>query len=221
VPRPNNDVQQGDGVVRGALTLAGRRTLDLGLIGFARDEGLPGTGGNPTMNARFRRCAASRICTTGRATTWAGRPLSAACSRPAARQAERPGRELGGRRRVADARNDHGGRAERPRGAPARRLGAGARVLEGGVRRRTAVNDLAMVPSASRRAGWPASRRRDRSALALGRPGFHPVGARRGDAGSVSRLTSAAFPSRTRRAVFRVSPVLRAALVRPLLDRDR
>ena len=39
---PNNDALRGDGVLRGALTLTGRRTLDLGLIGFARDEGLPG-----------------------------------------------------------------------------------------------------------------------------------------------------------------------------------
>jgi outer membrane receptor protein involved in Fe transport len=54
LPRPNNDVLQGDGVARAALTLGGRRTLDLGLVGFARDEGLPGTEGSPTLRMRFQ-----------------------------------------------------------------------------------------------------------------------------------------------------------------------
>jgi vitamin B12 transporter len=53
-PRQNNDLMQGDGVFRAALTLAGRRTLGLGVIGFARDQGLPGLGRFPTMAARFR-----------------------------------------------------------------------------------------------------------------------------------------------------------------------
>jgi iron complex outermembrane receptor protein len=52
-PRPNNDALQGDGVFRAALTLAGRRTLGLGLIAFGRDEGLAGRGAFPTMTARF------------------------------------------------------------------------------------------------------------------------------------------------------------------------
>ncbi|HXU61851.1 MAG TPA: TonB-dependent receptor [Polyangia bacterium] len=39
--RQNNDALEGNGVFRAALTLAGRRTLDLGLVGFARAEGLP------------------------------------------------------------------------------------------------------------------------------------------------------------------------------------
>lgn len=43
--RQNNDALEGNGVLRAAVTLVGRRTLDLGLIGFARAEGLPG----PTM----------------------------------------------------------------------------------------------------------------------------------------------------------------------------
>ena len=44
-PRQNNDLVQGDGVVRAALTLAGRRTLGLGALAFAREQGLrPGRG---------------------------------------------------------------------------------------------------------------------------------------------------------------------------------
>ena len=54
LPRPNNDVQQVDGALRAAVALAGRRTLTLGTLAFARDEGLPGPGNAPTMRARFR-----------------------------------------------------------------------------------------------------------------------------------------------------------------------
>ena len=53
-PRQNNDVSQGDGVARAALTLVGRRVLTLGLVGFGRDQGLVSTGGNPTFHSRFR-----------------------------------------------------------------------------------------------------------------------------------------------------------------------
>jgi len=53
-PRQNNDLLQGDGVLRAALTLTGRRTLGLGVIGFAREQGLPGLGRFPTVAARFR-----------------------------------------------------------------------------------------------------------------------------------------------------------------------
>ena len=53
-PRQNNDLMQGDGVLRAALTLAGRRTLGLGVIGFAREQGLSGLGAAPTVAARFR-----------------------------------------------------------------------------------------------------------------------------------------------------------------------
>ena len=41
-------------MARGALTLSGRRVITLGLIGFARDEGVQGTGGFPTTRGRFR-----------------------------------------------------------------------------------------------------------------------------------------------------------------------
>jgi outer membrane receptor protein involved in Fe transport len=40
--RQNNDAFEGNGVLRLALTLNGRRTLSLGVIGFGREQGLPG-----------------------------------------------------------------------------------------------------------------------------------------------------------------------------------
>jgi outer membrane receptor protein involved in Fe transport len=40
--RLNNDAFEGNGVLRLALTLNGRRTLSLGAIGFGREQGLPG-----------------------------------------------------------------------------------------------------------------------------------------------------------------------------------
>ncbi len=53
--RQNNDALEGNGVLRLALTLKGRRTLSLGLIGFGRDQGLPGllTPVNASTTARF------------------------------------------------------------------------------------------------------------------------------------------------------------------------
>jgi outer membrane cobalamin receptor len=53
-PRGNNDVTEGNGVLRGALTLPGRRTLTLGLVGFGRAQGLPGPAiTTPTVLSRF------------------------------------------------------------------------------------------------------------------------------------------------------------------------
>ncbi|HXJ20251.1 MAG TPA: TonB-dependent receptor [Polyangia bacterium] len=51
--RQNNDTLEGNGVLRAELTLSGRRTLGLSVIGFARDEGLPGTTNNQSLHARF------------------------------------------------------------------------------------------------------------------------------------------------------------------------
>jgi iron complex outermembrane receptor protein len=53
MPRQNNDLREANGVLRAALALPGRRTLQLGGIGFARDQGLPSRGANPTVNARL------------------------------------------------------------------------------------------------------------------------------------------------------------------------
>jgi len=52
--RLNNDVRQADGVLRAVLVLPGRRTLGLGAVGFARDQGLPGLSQYPARYARFR-----------------------------------------------------------------------------------------------------------------------------------------------------------------------
>jgi iron complex outermembrane receptor protein len=52
--RRNNDAHQADGVVRAALALPGRRTLGLGTVLFAREQGLPGLSLFPAMFARFK-----------------------------------------------------------------------------------------------------------------------------------------------------------------------
>ncbi len=49
----NNDALEGNGVFRATLTLVGRRTLGLGLVGFARAQGLPGPTDYPALYARF------------------------------------------------------------------------------------------------------------------------------------------------------------------------
>ncbi len=49
----NNDTLDGNGVLRAELSLEGRRTIGLELIGFGRAEGLPGTTTNPALHTRF------------------------------------------------------------------------------------------------------------------------------------------------------------------------
>jgi vitamin B12 transporter len=51
--RQNNDTLDGNGVLRAELALAGRRTLGLSVIGFARAEGLAGPTNNESLHARF------------------------------------------------------------------------------------------------------------------------------------------------------------------------
>jgi iron complex outermembrane receptor protein len=51
--RQNDDVREANGVLRAALTLGGRRVLSLGVLGFGRDQGLPGLDFVPTTYARF------------------------------------------------------------------------------------------------------------------------------------------------------------------------
>ena len=186
LPRPNNDVLQGDGVLRAELALAGRRTLDLGVIGFARDEGLPGTGGAPTKSARFQHDARPRLpaLPIARRSRHRRPPVGAPVRVLAARSTERPrARERLGRR-VADARHDHARRRQRPRGAAARRVGQDCRRARGAARGLPAGQRSGR--RSRRRAGAPGRGRRgrgDRSALALGQPGSHPVRTHRGDAG--------------------------------------
>jgi iron complex outermembrane receptor protein len=52
--RRNNDVRQADGTLRAALDLRGRRALNLGVIGFLRDQGLPGQHFAQTRFVRFQ-----------------------------------------------------------------------------------------------------------------------------------------------------------------------
>jgi iron complex outermembrane receptor protein len=56
--RTNNDVEQLDGVVRAVADLPGRRTLGLGIIGFGRNQGLPGSNGR--VSTRFVRSGTTR-----------------------------------------------------------------------------------------------------------------------------------------------------------------
>jgi outer membrane cobalamin receptor len=51
--RQNNDLREASGVVRAALVLPGRRSLNLAGIGFGREQGLTGRGANPTVRSRF------------------------------------------------------------------------------------------------------------------------------------------------------------------------
>jgi outer membrane cobalamin receptor len=53
MPRQNNDLAEVNGVVRAVLPLPGRRTLQAGGIGFARERGLTGRGTYPTLKARL------------------------------------------------------------------------------------------------------------------------------------------------------------------------
>jgi outer membrane receptor protein involved in Fe transport len=52
--RQNNDTLEGNGALRATLALEGRRTLGFGLIGFARDQGLPGPTNYLATHSRFR-----------------------------------------------------------------------------------------------------------------------------------------------------------------------
>ena len=51
--RQNNDALEGNGVFRASVTLNGRRTLGLGMLGFARAQGLPGPTNFMALYARF------------------------------------------------------------------------------------------------------------------------------------------------------------------------
>ncbi|HET6284595.1 MAG TPA: TonB-dependent receptor [Polyangia bacterium] len=53
LPRQNNQLAQGDGVVRAAIDLPGRREISVGLLGIWRRQGLSGLGIYPTREAAF------------------------------------------------------------------------------------------------------------------------------------------------------------------------
>ena len=114
MPRQNNDVQQGDGVLRAALTLSGRRTLNLGVDRVRARRRAAGHGRLPDHQGPLPdACAASAICATSRATTW---DRAAGCRRSCSRPLQRDRLDdatdetgLGGR--VADAEHDRHRRA--------------------------------------------------------------------------------------------------------------
>jgi outer membrane cobalamin receptor len=154
-PRVNNDVTQADGVVRAALTLSGRRTLGLSLIGFGREQGLPGPGSKPTAFARFGTTRGIAILRyESRDDLGPGGRLAAEMFASEQRDRltdERDELGLGGpaRRRAATGTQGAGARASRPFGDWVR----SAIVLEG--RRETwrPEDELAAIP-----VGLPARR---------------------------------------------------------------
>ena len=186
LPRPNNDVLQGDGVLRGRA-----------------DPGGPAHAGSRRDRLRARRGPAGhrRLADDERPLSDDARPRLPAL--PIARRSRRrrppvraPVRVLAARsaersrardrhgRRVVDARHDDAGRRKRPRGAAGRRVGADRRGARGAPRGLPAGQRSGRRPRG--RAGAAARGRRgrgDRSPLALGVPGFHSVRAHRGDAG--------------------------------------
>ena len=217
LPRPNNDVLQGDGVLRGALTLAGRRTLDLGVIGFARDEGLPGTGGSPTMSARFQTTRGlAYLHYRSRDDLGAGGRLSARLF--ASWQRDRlndRAREtgMGGASLTHDTTTLVGANAH-----AARPVGEWARiaaVLEGRHEGYQPVNDLAAVP-----AGVPARRLAGVAGAEIdlrwrwASLDFIPSARIEVMQDAVSHRDARGVPLPDTPAVFRKSPVLRAAVVR-------
>jgi len=221
MPRQNNDAQQGDGVFRAALTLAGRRTLTFGVIGFARAQGLPGTGGSPTVSARFRTArGVAYLGYESRDDLGPGGRFSAQLYASAQRDwLHDPAMEtgLGGPSMTHDTTTGVGlnAHASRPFGDWAR----GALVLEGRRETRQAINDLATVPI-----GVPAARL---TGVAGGEVDLRwrwadldviPSARLEAMQDAVSRRDLGGAPIAGEPAVFRWSPIVRAGLVRPVIS---
>jgi iron complex outermembrane receptor protein len=222
MPRRNNDVQQGDGVARAELTLAGRRTLDLGVVAFARDEGLSGVGRFPTVSARFQTMrGVGYLRYESRDDLGAGGRLSAQLYASVQRDhlsdiADETG--LGGAAITHDTTATTGvnAYAARPFGDWAR----AALVLQGRHESYQSVNELAMVP-----VGIPARRL---AGVAGGEIDLRwrwadldviPSARIEAMQDAISRRDRAGTPIEGTPAAFRQSPILRLGLVRPLADR--
>jgi iron complex outermembrane receptor protein len=223
MPRRNNDVQQVDGVMRAGLPLAGRRALNVGVIGFARDEGLAGVGRFPTLSARFatarglgylRYDSRDDLGGSGRLTA----QLYASLQRDRLRDAnDETG--LGGAAVTRNTTQTAGlnAYAARPFGDWAR----AAVVLEGRHERYQAVNELAAIP-----AGVPARRNTGVAGAEIDLrwrwADVHVIPSARIELmqDAVSRRDAAGTPIVGAPAVFRRSPILRLGVVRPLVDRD-
>jgi iron complex outermembrane receptor protein len=222
MPRQNNDVQQADGVVRAALTLAGRRMLTLGALGFARDEGLPGTGPYPTMRARFQTVRGfGYLRYESRDDLGAGGWLRAQMFASAQRdRLDDSGDEtgLGGASRTRDTTRGAGANAyaARPFGDWAR----AAAVLEGRYETYQPVNELATIPI-----GVPARRlvgvAGAELALRWQWANLDVIPSARIEAmqDAISRRDGAGTPIQGTPAQSRRAPILRLGLVRPLVDR--
>jgi iron complex outermembrane receptor protein len=223
MPRQNNDVQQVDGVMRAGLTMVGRRTLDLGLLAFARDEGLPGPGRFPTVSARFRTMRGlGYLRYESREDLGAGGRLAAQLYASLQRDrlddaANETG--LGGAAMTHNTTQTAGMNtyAARPFGDWVR----GALVLEGRHETYQPVDEAAAVP-----AGVPARRL---AGVAGGEidlrwrwADLDVIPSARVEAmqDAISRRDAAGIPVEGTPAVFRRSPVLRIGVVRPLVDRQ-
>jgi outer membrane cobalamin receptor len=221
MPRQNNDAQQGDGVFRASLPLVGRRALDLGVIAFARDQGLPGLQGNPTMNARFRTMRGlAYLRYDSRDDLGSGGLLSAELFaswqrdrlQDAANEAGLGGPSLTHDTTTVTGANAH---AARPFADWAR----GALVLEGRRESYQPINDLAPVP-----VGVPASRLTGVAGAEIdlrwrqANLDFIPSVRLEAMQDQVSRRNTGGVPIEGVPAVFRSSPILRAGLVRPVVD---
>ena len=217
-PRTNNDVLQADGVVRAALTLSGRRTLGLSLIGFGREQGLPGPGSKPTAYARFATTRAIGILRyESRDDLGPGGRLAGEVFASEQRDRLRDERDelgLGGpaRRRDATATQGAGARASRPFGDWLR----AALVVEG--RRETwrPEDELAAIPVGlpARRLVGVAGAELDVRVPVLD---LHVIPSARAEATSdlVSARDRLGVPLATA-PIDRVLPVWRLGLVRPI-----
>ena len=224
MPRRNNDLQQVDGVLRAGLTLAGRRSLNLGADRVrARRRAAGPRNRLPTTRARFQTMRGlGYLRYESRDDLGTGGRLQAQLFASTQRDrlddaANETG--LGGAAVTRNTTADHG--PERPRGAAVRRVGPRRDRARGAVRELPA-RERGRGGS-GRRAGAAGRGRRgrgDRSALAVGEPRRHPVRAARGDAGRDQPARCHGDADRRDAGRVPQSPVLRgSALVRPLVDR--
>lgn len=222
-PRPNNDVQQGDGVFRAALSLAGRRTLSLGLVALAREQGLPGLGGAPTLGVRFETMRGlGYLRYESRDDLGGGGRLSAQLYASSQRDrlndvADETGLGGGSRTRNTTQTVGMNVHAAMPLGEWARP----ALVAEGRYETYQPVNEAATVP-----VGVPARRL---AGVAGGEIDLRwrwanldviPSARLEAMQDVVSRRDAAGIPIENVTPVSRLSPILRLGLVRPLIERQ-
>jgi outer membrane receptor protein involved in Fe transport len=147
--RQNNDLRQADGVVRAALDLPGRRALGLGLLGFARDQGLPGSSCAQARSARFKTArGVAYLSYDGRDDLGPGGRLAARLFASAAREVlnDQDGQVGGSRALTRDTTTSFGATVHAVRPL-ASWLGAAA-ILEGRDETFQPVNKLRPMPDA-------------------------------------------------------------------------